>query len=376
MKASSYSARVLVFFALLATSAISQTSELRDDLARSFTKFDVVRINRASGNRLSIPANGRVYELVVEPHDLRPPHDTAAEDTNMVGVKTLERAPIATYKGKILGEESSEVRLTIDGSRIEGFFGSGSQRFFIEPAAKYSTHAEADLSVVYQAQDSLVDSPLLCESDIPTKIEHARELAGTDRAERIGTLRVLELATEADLSYVNTLGGAAAANNEILGILNMIEGTYNAELNVTIQVVYQHTWSTADPFNGADLAAIFAAFVNYWNANNGAIPRDTAHLFSAKPAVLSRGTAYIGTVCRAPANAYGISGFVSWVPGKFLVPAHEIGHNLGADHADAAQGCANSIMNTQLSGYDTALVLRVFAQPDLVTHFATRRLSF
>ena len=49
------------------------------------------------------------------------------------------------------------------------------------------------------------------------------------------------------LNFVGSVsGGATAANTKILSILNMVEGVYENELNLTISVVFQHTWSTAD----------------------------------------------------------------------------------------------------------------------------------
>jgi hypothetical protein len=166
---------------------------------------------------------------------------------------------------------------------------------------------------------------------------------------------------------VNTFGGPAGANNEIISILNMVEGTYNSELNLSISVVYQHTWSAADPFGAADMSGILTSFVNYWNANFGNISRDAAHLFTAKSPALSRGLAYLGVICRAPTFSYGLSGYVSWAPGKFLIPAHELGHNLGADHVDAAQSCANTLMNPGLTN-NTPLSFCPFSRNAISTY--------
>ena len=42
--------------------------------------------------------------------------------------------------------------------------------------------------------------------------------------------RTLEIATDADYEYINTLGGAAQANSQIVSVLNMVEGTYASNL--------------------------------------------------------------------------------------------------------------------------------------------------
>lgn len=376
MKARSFCAQVfsfLVFTALFGVSIFGQSADLKNDLQSSFTKFDVVRIDsggelrtEGSNKTLTIQSAGRTFELVVTPNDILSSR-YRAEDTNMMGVSTLERPTITTYKGTIAGEADSKVRLTIDGVRVEGFFEDADGRKFIEPASKYSDSALPGDSVIYRAEDSLKDNTFLCETDLARQLDIGREIANAGRVESDLTLRFLELATEADVEYVNTLGGPAAANNNIISILNMVEGTYNNELNLSIRVVYQHTWSSSDPFGAADMPGILTNFVNYWNTNVTNVPRDDAHLFTAKTVALSRGLAYVGVVCRAPSVSYGLSGFVNWSPGKFLITAHEIGHNLGADHAEAAQNCANTLMNASLSN-STALSFCTFSR-DAITGY-------
>ena len=131
-------------FLILAAPGFSQDHRVSDDLANSFRKADVVRI-RASRNSptLSFRTDGRAIKLAVTPHDLRS-NSYKAQDRNTLGENLLERAPANTFKGKVIGEENSVVRLTIDGSRIEGYFTSRGERYFIEPASKYSGAAASD----------------------------------------------------------------------------------------------------------------------------------------------------------------------------------------------------------------------------------------
>lgn len=370
MKASIFCARFYFLFLLallLVVPAAAQGDDLQSDLQKSFRKFDLVRIDsgdalRSNGEQktLRLHADGKSYELVVTPNDLRS-RRYRAEDSNGFGMTTLPAVPVTTYKGTISGEPSSKVRLTIDGVRVEGFFDNAGRRLFIEPATKYSPYAQTGDVVVYRAEDSLKDNTFLCEADIPGKIAFGRELAESSATENMMVLREFELATESDLEWVNIHGGAAQANAEILSILNMVEGTFHSELDITINVVYQHTWSSADPFAAPDMNGILTRFVSHWNANFGTVARDAAHLFSAKTIAQSRGLAYLGVICRVPGSSYGLTGYVGWAPGKFLVPAHELGHNFGADHVDAAQTCANTLMNASLTG-STPLSFCAFSQ--------------
>lgn len=356
MKAQSFCVLAAITLTMLASQAFAQTPELKEDLRNSFSRVNVSRIdpgaeprNQGGSRSIKLRAEGRDFDLIVTPNDIRSPR-YRAEDTNMVGVSTLSAPPVKTYKGHIAGEEGSEVRLTIDGPKVEGFFQGANGRLFIEPAGKYSRFAQRGDAVIYRAEDSLKDNSFVCDADIAAKIEFGQEMTQAAQLGAASMLRVFEIATEADLEWVNTLGGAANANAEIISILNMVEGTYAAELNLSIDVVYQHTWSTADPFGAADMNGILTSFQSHWNANYGSVQRDAAHLFTAKTVAQSRGLAYVGVICRAPSAAYGLSGYISWAPGKFLVPAHELGHNLGADHVEAAQSCGNTLMNATLTG--------------------------
>lgn len=343
----------LCFVALASVSVTAQNSKLRFDLSRSFTKYDLVRpdASREDGSVQSIRfrAAGGDHELVLWQNDMFAAN-YRAEDRASVGTRNLERPAVNTYKGRVVGEARSEVRLTMDESGIEGFFDAAGERFFVEPARRYSEAAAADQSVVYREQDSLNTSTFFCAADIPGRIAAGQTMLNQSTAEAILASRNLEIATDADLQYVTLLGGAVQANSNITSILNMVEGTYASELDLEITINFQHTWSTSDPFSGANSGEVLINFLNYWESDfpRSSYPRDAAHLFSGKSNLLSAGIAFVGAVCYSTDSAYGVSGHVSWAPGKYLITAHEIGHNLGGEHAETAQGCGNTIMNAFL----------------------------
>src|SRR5688500_2928629 len=185
MKARSFCAQMaslLVFVAFSTLTSFAQSSDLKPDLQSSFSKFDLVRIDTGDelrtsreGKTLTIRAGDKNFELVVTLNDLRS-RRYRAEDTNMIGTSTLAAPSVNTYKGVVAGEADSEVRLTINGVKVEGYFESASGRLFIEPASKYSSFAEPGDTVVYKAEDSLKDNTFFCESDIASKIELGREM--------------------------------------------------------------------------------------------------------------------------------------------------------------------------------------------------------
>src|SRR5687767_6423025 len=215
MKASCFCPRVILSLVLTGFSVVSasaQSTDLTNDLRSSFKKFDVVRIDSGDELRtvgrsksLAVRAGDKNYELVVISNDLRSSR-YRADETNVIGMTPVERPTVTTYKGTITGEPGSEVRLTIDGVKVEGYFQGVDGRIFIEPAGKYSGFGETGDSVVYRAEDSLKDNTFLCESDIPGKIEFGRDLAEAGRTEAVSVLRVLEMATDSDLEWVTTHG--------------------------------------------------------------------------------------------------------------------------------------------------------------------------
>ena len=123
----------LLIVCVLALSSISvpaQNSKTRSDLSRTFTKFDLVKVNAApeqgSVRNITIRAAGQDRQLTIWQNDMFAA-DYHAEDSTAVGTRELERPTVNTYKGHVTGEDRSEVRLTIDDSGIEGFFDSGGE---------------------------------------------------------------------------------------------------------------------------------------------------------------------------------------------------------------------------------------------------------
>jgi hypothetical protein len=343
----------LFILAFSAVGAFGQDSKTRSDLSRSFESFDLVRVAKTQASEqettLKVQAAGRRFELNVVPNDLFSDR-YRAEDQQAHGTFELDRPNVATFKGKVAGTERSEVRVTIEGNEIVGFFDVGDDRFFVEPAKRYSDNASADQSVVYRERDALSQQSFYCAADLPGRVENGMQSVTLESANAVLASRNMEIATEADFQYVTLSGGAAAANSQIVSILNMVEGTYASELDLELSIVYQHTWSSLDPFPNTNSGDILNSFRSYWISNYSNVPRDVAHMFSGKSVILSAGIAYVGAVCSSLNFSYGVSGHVSWAPGKYLIPAHELGHNLGGEHAEVAQGCGNTIMNAFLSG--------------------------
>ena len=293
-----------------------------------FTRANVVRIEAISDKLRFRTANAPI-EIRLTPHDMRAPN-YRGENTGTDGNTAVERPPVNTFIGQVNGETNSNVRINVVGGRFSGYFENRGERFFIEPAAVYSSSAGEREYVVYRVEDAIRTNGFSCGTKLADKFEYGRSMTKRDVAASPSVEpKRIELATEADFEYVNTLGGVSNANEEIMGILNGIEGLYVSDTALSITVTFQHSWTTPDPFAGANSELTVRNFQAYWNANHpqSAIPRDTAHLFTGKAHLLSQGWAFIGVICNNPNFAYGMSGYINWSPGRYLVTGHELAHN-------------------------------------------------
>ena len=356
-----------------------QTNNLQTELSKSFKKFNIIKLGEngelqkaKSFLTLSVSTTDKNFELSLIPHDLR----TAAyraEETNRLGSFALERGAVTTFKGKIVGDGESKVRLTIDGSKVEGYFTTANgRRFFIEPAVNYSKAAADGDSIVFEAADRINNGGFVCQSEIGEKIERGKELIGGRNMLAPTTLRVIRIATETDYTFVSELGGATNANNEVLSILNMIEGDYETELGLTFDVVFQHNWTDSDPFDGTTASTLLNSFLAYWNANfpRTSVPRDMAHIWTSRSNLQNQGLSKLGYICRDPNQAYGMSGRVIYEYIQYVLTAHEIGHSLNATHVNGSQGCDNTIMNPIVSN-NTPLDFCSYSRSEVLNFVAT-----
>jgi hypothetical protein len=308
---------------------------------------------RESG-RLLLATADRSFDLELTPNDLRAANYRAEEVVAGGGVRSVSMGNVHTYRGSVRGLEGAEARFTIDDEKIEGVIITRGDLYYVEPLRNYTTASGNSDYVVYKGSDVIEDALGTCGTTLDGKVnaEFAR-LSSSYTPQAGGAVgnRQVDLATEADYEYVAYFGTSAAADTEILSIMNQVDGLFRTEFNVTFKITYQHTWATsADPYNSTSSDVILNEFTNYWNANMGQ-PRDLAHMWTDKPmdGGSTVGIAWLGTVCRDAAHAYGLS--LRYVNGlKYSIAGHEIGHNFGATHPDQqsppVSECSGTLMNS------------------------------
>lgn len=327
-----------------------------------FSPQEAARRVRDTG-RLTIVTEDESFELDLQPNDLRA-RTYKAEETGQDGSRReLERGAVRTYKGKALGHEDAQARFTIDEGTVEGLIITADERYYIEPLSKYSAGSAATEFVFYKKSDVIEDSPGMCGATMNEKVNEAvqgiaPQVAEATAAGNTYLLMEAEVATEADHEYVRALGGSAAANQEILSIMNQVDGVYDRELGIRLKIVYQHTWADRPlsyPYTSTAVGAtVLQEFTNHWNVNFTNIQRDVAHMWTGKDIVNAAndpgliGIAWGGVVCRAPDHAYGVSQRLTSIAHKYVLTAHEIGHNFDAGHSDGQIGCDDTVMRSYI----------------------------
>lgn len=306
---------------------------------------------------VNISAGLESFDVELAPHDLRAPNYRAEETLEDGSVRELPAQPVTTYAGRVANHEGATARFTMDDGHLSGMILDGEDRVFVEPLATFSLAGGPTDYVVYHERDVRADAePGTCGVTGAEKFSSA--LDGTSEevqnAQKTAT-STIELATETDNEYVNALGSAQAANSDILTIVNQIDGVYQAELGLGILVTLQNTYAGADPYTSTtDPSTMLSEFRTYWNANRTGVQRDVAHMWTGRDMTGSTiGIAYVGVVCASPTYSYGVSQRWTGTPQRYILSAHEIGHNLNACHSDTScnpnpGSCTNTIMQSSV----------------------------
>jgi hypothetical protein len=158
-------------------------------------------------------------------------------------------------------------------------------------------------------------------------------------------------------------GALQAAETDPTGVmlarLNVVEGIFSEQLGLLILATdVRLTPAGTDPFPATKGATMLDQLASYRAATAEVRARGLAHLVTGKDLDGSTaGIAYVGTVCSAERGvSLSMSSYGTTI--SSLIMAHEIGHNLGANHdGESGTACASVgggfIMAPVVSGFAT-----------------------
>ena len=317
--------------------------------------FDADALEEAveAGVAYTLQCHGKTYELLLEPSNLRSERFRVVKGGEETAALWYAPPP-RIYRGTVVGEPESVVRIGTGPDGIRGCIKSLDGWTFIEPldgstdtsggTAAASMEDAPSAHRIYT--DAAIDPSFLgeCVAELPPGEAHAEahvedhdpshtiDLESLEGPEiESASLRVLELAIDADVEYYDKFGDDS--QSEIESILNVVDGIFQAELDLRLEIVMVRIWDVEpDPYESTSSNTMLQELRNYWNANETAVSRDLTHLFTGKNLDGSTvGIAYVGVACSTSVG-YALSQDLSSQVLMPILVAHELGHNLGAGH--------------------------------------------
>lgn len=281
------------------------------------------------------------------------------------GVRRIAPPAQRTYRGEAFlpGQAAARVSASWSGGELRALiFGAGRGGMIaVQPLRDADRGASAGVHVVYEADDVLpLDMRCGCGPLVVSKALGANGGPGAHHppegspgsAAAGGSLKLCEIAFEADTFYSDSLGGSAAAiQSDVDNILNGMIDIYEHEVGITYEMTALVMQSGVnDLYPGTDSTDLLEEFTDYWNDHHDGIQRDVAHLFTGRDVdgnVIGR--AWVGVICSA-AFGYGYSEttYSGNLALRTALACHEVGHNWNADHCNGKSDC--SIMCATIGG--------------------------
>lgn len=288
--------------------------------------------------RIAIPTKQRVVEIAFTPQPVLD-EDYGAERVDPSGLRSGAPPPAFTaYTGRVAanaGRDFAKLGVSADRGRLEGLLRVDGAFYALDADLAAGDYViavrevdDAEIAALAQRCGVMADE-LVLSADAP-----ASDSGAAPATAAAGSLREIELGTEADAAFVSQTGGVAAANSRILSIVNMVNGIYETDLGLTNRVVAQRAHAGSDPYTTTDSSRLLDQFRSQFLSSVATV-YDDAMLFSGRNFDGSTvGVAFVEATCTP--WRFGIAQFVSqsdFYTG--LVVAHELGHNLGAYHTSS-----------------------------------------
>ena len=277
-------------------------------------------------------------------------------------------------RGSLDGQPGSWVRLTESSTGIEGAIWDGHDLYAVTQYGKIASKLTTPLAagpgqtVVFRLSDTLDALPRdFCAlagdthaAKISTGLDQYRVLMHDldDQSAIIGATLTRQL-------EISLIGDSALAANEtdpvaaMLARLNIVEGIYSEQLGLLVLATdVRMLPANADPLTSTKGSTLLEQLGAYRAATAEVRARGLAHLVTGKDLDGSTaGIAYVRTVC-AVETGVSVSEDSYGTTISALIMAHELGHNLGAEHDGAPDTpCASVgggfIMAPSVSGYAT-----------------------
>ncbi len=169
------------------------------------------------------------------------------------------------------------------------------------------------------------------------------------------TLKKLRVAIATTVEYSELFcGTTSTVLAEVAIAVNRINEVYESELAITLELVSKNEdiiFLTSDDYNNNDANQMIDINRNILNAAIGSSNYDLGHVFSTG----GGGLASVGVACSSTNKASGVTGRASPLNDPFWIDfvAHEMGHQLGAEHTfNGTSGSCSGINREAATAYE------------------------
>lgn len=273
--------------------------------------------------------------------------------------KRIEKAaPRAHFSGKLQGENSSFVFLSVDSEGgMRSIIHRGDQVIVNElPAAGArgslaSSSRKVDRSLDFAGREfSCQVDPQFIEKTKSTASETLRKIVSRAsssieayQSSELISPRRADIIVETDYEYFVKLGGnSTAAYNYAVDLFAYVSSRYQSEIGTRLLIKQLNIYTTpADPWLQTTSGGLLTELRSYWNSGvNASVSRHHVHMLSSKSG--GGGIAYMNTL-GVPTYAYGVSTGITGgltpsnpqIVWDSVVVAHELGHSFSSDHSHA-----------------------------------------
>jgi len=285
--------------------------------------------------------------------DLKPAHSAIDSRTECIvttpeGDVHVVPPSIICYRGKVLGEEHSNVFLSIsNGELLCSILRENGTKYILGPE---KNSAETGAHILINETALLATAPFTpfdCIADdihqphAPVPVEEIlanRSDAAPNTPLDNGKLLQTDIAVEADSQFYGAIGGDPAKTIAYIGeIFSMSSMIYEDEANLTHHLTWVKVWTTSDPYQvHGNAYALEDTVKKYWQLHYTNVQRDLAHIMTS----ISYGGGGFGyySLCDN-ANSYSVSSpqtghtypTFAFTYDVYII-SHEMGHNFSLIH--------------------------------------------
>ncbi len=325
--------RLLRLLPVACLALLAMGASARFDSWAPLASYELTALREGSAFRVTLPSAARPVEVEFQPVSVLA-RGYGAEEMDEHGRRRGVHAPrVHTFHGSVLanaGRDFAKLSYRPGRAHIQGLMRIDDVLYDLDADLARGDLVLRVREITREELGELLQSCGVTASDAALLGTGISGSAPNTAA--AGSLREVELGTEADALFVSQVGDAPSANARILSIVNAVNGIYEVDLGLTNRVVVQRAWTGGDPYTSSDSGTLLGQFRTSFSQNVSAV-YDDAQLFSGRDFESSVvGRAWLSSTCSS--YRFGVNQYFQRSDSLVrLIMAHELGHNLGANHA-------------------------------------------